>query len=429
MKAGKVASAVTIASPTLTKKAEVTSSITAEYSSVENRVAVVSSTGAITISAGTDLSGIDGNDFTFNVKVIDSGGAYAAFQETVTVKLQKVKSITFGAPPTLTYGDASQTLTAQVDAVNGADTTVTYSTSDTAVADVNSGTGELTIAAAGEVTITATSTFDSSVKGEQTLTIAQKDIATVQGFSISDDGKTVPPLQVSDFHVTINNADLTAGTDYSLSIEKNGASVAVVTIDNSGQVSTADTIDTGDAGTYTVTANGRGNYTGVKTVDFDLTVAYSVGNTGPAGGKIFYENANYVGDGWRYLEAAPSDLPGSYQWGAAVTVNTSTAIGTGESNTAAIVAAMEDANFTENYAAKACADYTSGGKDDWFLPSKNELHELYKQRNLVGGFTKIYWSSSESSSSNAWGELLNNATQGAYKKTDGGGRVRAVRAF
>ncbi len=136
VKGGKVASAVTIASPTLTKKTGVPSSITAEYSSVENRVAVVSSTGAITISAGTDLSGIDGNDFTFNIKAIDSGGAYADFQKTVTVKLQKVKSITFGAPPTLTYGDAPRTLTAQVDAVNGADTTVTYSTSDANFATV-----------------------------------------------------------------------------------------------------------------------------------------------------------------------------------------------------------------------------------------------------------------------------------------------------
>ena len=34
---------------------------------------------------------------------------------------------------------------------------------------------------------------------------------------------------------------------------------------------------------------------------------YALGDTGPAGGFIFYENPNYAADGWRYLEAAPFD--------------------------------------------------------------------------------------------------------------------------
>ena len=36
------------------------------------------------------------------------------------------------------------------------------------------------------------------------------------------------------------------------------------------------------------------------------------------------------------------------------------------------------------------------GKDDWFLPSKDELNELFLERVSVGGFsTDNYWSSSE----------------------------------
>ncbi len=138
------------------------------------------------------------------------------------------------------------------------------------------------------------------------------DIATVQGFSISIGDQTVTVSQASTFTVTINNADLTAGTDYGLSIEKkDGTAVEAVTIDNSGLVSIADTIGTDDTGTYTVTAAGTGKYTGETTVDFVLTVVYNIGDTGPAGGKIFYVNPTAASDGWTYLEAAPSDLPGT----------------------------------------------------------------------------------------------------------------------
>ncbi len=439
VKGGAVAGEVTIAPPVLTQKTDVTSPITAEYSSVENRAAVDSSSGEITISAGTDLSDIDGNGFTFNIKVIDSGGAYADFQETVTVNLQKVKSITFGTPPALTYGDGPQMLTAPaVDAANGADTAVTYSTSDAAVADVDSGTGELTIAAAGEVTITATSTFDTSVKGAQTLTIAQKDIATVQDFSISVDDKTVPRLRASDFSVTINNAGLTAETDYGLSIEKkDGAPVDAVTIDNSGLVFIANTIDTGDTGTYTVKAAGEtnSNYTGEETVDFVLTVVYSVGDTGPAGGIIFYVNTDPAIGEWTHLEAAPSDLP-NYKWGSTSTpvVATGTDIGTGESNTAAIVVALGDNGGTP-YAAKICSEYTVTYNEvvyeDWFLPSRNELNELYKQRNTVGGFaSSFYWSSSEATAGGAEMQHFGHGLQYSDGSTKNAkNHVRAVRAF
>jgi hypothetical protein len=34
---------------------------------------------------------------------------------------------------------------------------------------------------------------------------------------------------------------------------------------------------------------------------------YAAGDTGPAGGLIFYVNPNFAADGWRYLEAAPFD--------------------------------------------------------------------------------------------------------------------------
>ncbi|MBI4473882.1 MAG: glycoside hydrolase family 127 protein, partial [Acidobacteria bacterium] len=39
------------------------------------------------------------------------------------------------------------------------------------------------------------------------------------------------------------------------------------------------------------------------------------GDTGPAGGYIFYKNGNPSSDGWRYLEAAPFDQSAGAKWG------------------------------------------------------------------------------------------------------------------
>jgi len=68
-------------------------------------------------------------------------------------------------------------------------------------------------------------------------------------------------------------------------------------------------------------------------------------------------------------------------------------VGAGRKNTALILAQDPDAP-----AAKACKNYSGGGKSDWFLPSVGELEELFENffsqtLSLAGGYT--YWSSSE----------------------------------
>jgi len=71
--------------------------------------------------------------------------------------------------------------------------------------------------------------------------------------------------------------------------------------------------------------------------------------------------------------------------------------------------------------------YTDGGVS-WFLPSKDELNELYTQKTVVGGFVDAwYWSSSQFNTSNA---LTRNFAggEGPDLKTSTL-RVRPVRAF
>ncbi len=157
-------------------------------------------------------------------------------------------------------------------------------------------------------------------------------------------------------------------------------------------------------------------------------IVYSVGDTGPAGGIVFYDKGRYS-NGWRYLEAASSDQATSCAWGGSgTTVGTGTAIGSGEANTAAIVAALQDNGGTV-YAAKICDELNEGGVTDWFLPSKDELAELYDQETTVGGFSPdYYWSSSEYDSNNAWLQFFGTGYQGGLDRLFDG-RVRAVRAF
>jgi hypothetical protein len=83
---------------------------------------------------------------------------------------------------------------------------------------------------------------------------------------------------------------------------------------------------------------------------------------------------------------------------------TATAIGWGYRNTLAII--LQGSTNTANSAAALADAYsvTVGGVvfDDWFLPSKDELEQIFIQRLTVGGVSSFYWSSSEFSAYNAW---------------------------
>jgi len=71
-----------------------------------------------------------------------------------------------------------------------------------------------------------------------------------------------------------------------------------------------------------------------------------------------------------------------------------------------------------------------GGYDDWFLPSKDELNQMYQQRGVIGGFaSNYYWSSSESNSYSAWYQYFYNGYQYVNYKDINNRRVRACRAF
>ncbi len=114
---------------------------------------------------------------------------------------------------------------------------------------------------------------------------------------------------------------------------------------------------------------------------------------------------------------------------------TGTAVGTGAENTRKIIAVQ---GTKYNYAALVCANYRGGGYADWFLPSKDELYLLYKQKiaGVVKGFTwGAYWSSSEfyvasipKRQAYAWTKIFYSESA-FYSLKDRVSGVRAIRAF
>lgn len=160
---------------------------------------------------------------------------------------------------------------------------------------------------------------------------------------------------------------------------------------------------------------------------------YKVGDTGPAGGIIFFDRG-FTDDGWQYLEAAPAETEWSgIQWGAFQqdVVGTSTAVGNGKRNTQVIVEHLNRKNET-NRAAQLCVDLNFCGFTDWFLPSKDELALMFQNLKMkgLGGFADAwYWSSSQYFYNRAaWVHGFQNGPQLSGNKNSTV-RVRAVRAF
>jgi len=161
-----------------------------------------------------------------------------------------------------------------------------------------------------------------------------------------------------------------------------------------------------------------------------LPIIYEIGDTGPAGGKVFYITPG--SGGIHGLEAALIDqapAPWNCDGTDVAGVDNITSADTpdshsGAANTPLIAAACGGA-------AAVAADYVwPRGQTDGFLPNKEELVLLYDQKvaGVVGGFASLYWSSSEIDSGFAWLQGFGGGNQFDNGKNFTHG-VRAVRAF
>ena len=150
----------------------------------------------------------------------------------------------------------------------------------------------------------------------------------------------------------------------------------------------------------------------------------SVGDTGPAGGVVFYVDSMDVYPGFVFLEAAPAEYsqtllpftPATYRKDVLSSV-TSTDMGAGLVNTINIAREVGDGN----YASKYSLDMSVNGFSDWFLPSLREMEALCmysagvnndpessdfglcaRSRSLLYGQEDQYWTSSNANSVYTW---------------------------
>jgi hypothetical protein len=171
----------------------------------------------------------------------------------------------------------------------------------------------------------------------------------------------------------------------------------------------------------------EGEEEGYKLGDFEI------GDVGPAGGLIFYIDEEGEFEDFIYLEAAVEDLEGTHAYSNITDgIGPSAqglAIGTGYSNSLAII----DQEGHTDSAAMECIELVQGGESDFFLPSKDELNQMYENLHSeeLGGFAiDRYWSSSEGgrSTNDAWLQGFSDGTQFSVSK-DYVYYVRCVRAF
>ena len=374
--------------------------------------------------------------------------------------------------------------------VDSGGNTVTSSTVNV-VASIASGTGTLsgttTIASssgiatftdlvvtgtAGAFTVTFTPTSLTAVTSNSlTITAGPASKVAITRAAVGTQRRTAFTTQpqitiqdVSDNTITSSTAVVTA----SITSGVGGSLVGTTTATASSGLATFTGLGLdGTIGTtYTITYTVTGLTVATATVTLTGTTCdgiftCQVGDTGPGGGTVFYVSSgtftqngatgSMCSTGCKYLEVAPSNWNGASEptrsWAQSgyqtTRINnatspetaTATGIGWGYRNTRAIIL---QGNSNTSSSAAALADshsVTVSGTvyDDWYLPSKDELNQLYSQKETLGGFSSWYYrSSSESTSldnSRAWVHLFGNGLQAEQLKATDTYYVRPIRAF
>jgi len=145
-----------------------------------------------------------------------------------------------------------------------------------------------------------------------------------------------------------------------------------------------------------VTANGPSGdnalylYDGTRWIKIGMIESTGIGEQ-KQGGIVFWLDES----GEHGLVSAMDDQDNT-EWGCSGTLigpdAQNSVLGTGDLNTTAIIAVCTD----EWIAAYSCDNLTLNGYSDWYLPSIDELNEMYIQRAAIGGFgNDWFWSSTE----------------------------------
>jgi uncharacterized repeat protein (TIGR02543 family) len=215
-----------------------------------------------------------------------------------------------------------------------------------------------------------------------------------------------------------------ATTTYTVTYNGNGATGTAPVDSANYEAGTTVTVK-GSIGTLAYNYNGIFNYifmgwntTGSGTTYTSFTMPASnvtlyavwspIGAVCKDNGYIFYQATGLI---WKFLEAYPNDLSSTYPWGIVIPLSkvlgTSTGIGYGLNNTTILKSLSAITN-----AASECYNIITP-INTWFLPSKDELNQMYQNLKTsgIGNFSNAkYWSSSEYDvNDQLFGEILSGA--------------------
>ena len=445
-------------------------------------IAPIQGSGSVTI---TGLTKATTYTFTLTAHNINGSSRAATSPAPITTLAEKIvrssPASTTNSPtlaaPAFTLSSSSQSVI-----VNTAITTVTntstggliasYAISPAAPAGLtfSTSTGQLSGTPTSTQSATTYTITATNAAGSATRTFTLTVTSAAPAFSLSSTTETkVVTTAITGYTITSTGYPITS---YSLA----GTLPTGLSFSTSNGLITGTPTETITATTYTVIGTSASGETATAT--YRLRVTGDIGDTGPGGGTIYY----YLAAGFscgptraatcKYLEAAPSGWGGASEPGrewanatyAATRVNnasspetaTATGIGWGYRNTRAI---MLQGNVETGTVAAALADaysVTVAGVvvDDWYLPSKDELNQMCKWqggfsgtnltnlttacnaasvtpnsgRGAAGFIWNFYWSSTESSSNNAYWRHFSFGTEANNGKGNNY-QVRAIRAF
>jgi hypothetical protein len=175
-----------------------------------------------------------------------------------------------------------------------------------------------------------------------------------------------------------------------------------------------------DRFTFTLGALEKGQYKYEVLQDAN---GYAAGDA--LGGGLFV----FQDSGYAYISAA-ADQSDKAPWGCQdIAVDgTLSEIGTGGSNTNQIISVCA----TSGISARICDELILNGYSDWFLPSLDELAEMYTKlaADGLGNFAnQRYWSSTQFDTNNAITIDFNNGNSHNHMKSNTNRHTRAMRRF
>ncbi len=304
---------------------------------------------------------------------------------------------------------------------------------------INATTGELTVADATlfdfetNPTITADITVDNSVSTE--TAVATIDLTNVIELSIEDFTGNIDENPTNGDVIGTVQAVGDGTVAFGMTTQSPTGALSINTV--TGELTVADATLFDFETNPTITANiwaDNGRFTRTATATISLNNINEVGDYSYGGVIFWIDPASNNSAG---LVCAVSNTFISGTWGCSGTTTgaTGTAIGTGSTNTDAIVASGCAAPGS---VIEAVSNLNLNGYDDWFLPSEDELIEIYTNISTVnaaitanGGQVtyQFHWSSTEINTTAAKLVNLTTGTVGGSGKNGNSYFARAVRAF